>query len=417
MKALLKVLLLACLLFFTHASHDQSYNSVPDAKGEDANHIWLQNMTSFILKTCRLNSTDGSGVILFTPNGDHPYYVGQWMRDSYYGISSGWKVIPDSDMALRSADWMLVHSQSGTGIMPQLVTPNGLGVYGQNGANMALDSGPFAVLMLTFFSDGDGQYVDGAGMPFFQKHAAAAAQGMRVTPIKNGMPWSDPAQPHVGYGFTDSVIKTENCFYSSVLYWMGSMDLARLFTASGDSVNAADFQERALTIRQALTATFWDDGVGMFRADTGVESNVTDIWGSALAVSCGLATSEQSMRIAQFFYMNASVVFLRGQVRELPLPFLWNKLFPPPSSPPPPPSYQDGGYWGTPLHHVLPTLARVNKKLACSILNDAVQDYQKNGANEWVLGPSEGALRQGAPSYVATIANTLKASEILKCWE
>jgi len=51
----------------------------------------------------------------------------------------------------------------------------------------------------------------------------------------------------------------------------------------------------------------------------------------------------------------------------------------------------------------------------------AVADFQKNGIWEWVLGPDTGTvgphLGQGAPSYVASAANTYRASQLLNCWE
>ena len=279
---------------------------------------------------------------------------------------------------------------------------------------MSLDSGPFAAFMLAFFSDGEGSHVDGAGMAFFQKHAAAVLAGMNAVPMRNGMPWSDPSLPYVGYGFADETVKTGNCFYSTVLYWIAANDLARLFTAVGDTKNAQDMQNRSAVIASSVTATFWNDTRGMFLADTGMEANITDVWGSALAVTCGLATASQTVRVSQFLLLRAPDVFLRGQVREMPMPELWNKLV---TGPPPyTPGYQNGGYWATPLHHVLPTLALASRSTACGMLADCVKDFQTYGANEWVIG--EGMRGQnGAPSYVASIANTLKASEKLRCWE
>ena len=49
---------------------------------------------------------------------------------------------------------------------------------------------------------------------------------MMATPMLNGLPWSDPSNPHIGYGFTDTIAKTGNALYSSVLYWDASKQLA-----------------------------------------------------------------------------------------------------------------------------------------------------------------------------------------------
>ena len=64
--------------------------------------------------------------------------------------------------------------------------------------------------------------------------------------------------------------------------------------------------------------------------------------------------------------------------------------------------------------HVLPLLKTRNKALACGLLADAIDNYRQGGAWEWIAkGAAKGS---GASLYVATAANTLKAAELMECW-
>ena len=95
---------------------------------------WLQNATSEILSMARFKGDNNT--TLYAPGG---HYQGVWMRDSYYGFSSGWDQIPAEDEidAIGSSDYLLSRpSESGT--FPQSVTRDTHGVwtadYGQWGA-------------------------------------------------------------------------------------------------------------------------------------------------------------------------------------------------------------------------------------------------------------------------------------------
>jgi hypothetical protein len=369
---------------------------------------FLKNQTRYILATCRLNTTDGTGTVLYSPNGDKPYYVGQWMRDSFYGFSGGWDVIPNASEACRSAGYILSRNEPGTGYMPQLVTPDGQGHSAQNGAPAALDCGPFAGLMLDFYAAGPGSSAIGGGQSFLAEHGAAVVAGLLATPLRSGLPWSDPAQPWVGYGFTDSITKTGTEMYSSVLLWDAATRLAADFAVAGDLAAAATCSALAAGVEASFSSAFWNASAGMFMAATGVESACIDIWGSAYAALSGLATPVQAASVAAYLASNQDLVFYAGQTREIPLPGYWQQSSSAPGT------YQNGGFWGTPSHHTLVLLGQQGyKPLACSLLADAVANFRGGGAWEWIgANASHGS---GAPSYVATIAGTYRAAKELQC--
>jgi len=74
-----------------------------------------------------------------------------------------------------------------------------------------------------------------------------------------------------------------------------------------------------------------------------------------LAGMINLATPTQQQRIYQFLRDNSDKVFFEGQTKE---------LFPSGGG-----SYQDGGYWATPLDKILPFVARFNSTMACDLLS------------------------------------------------
>ena len=70
-----------------------------------------------------------------------------------------------------------------------------------------------------------------------------------------------------------------------------------------------------------------------------------------------------------------------------------------------PGTYQNGGAWATPLHHVLPVLHRANRSFACGQLSALVANYFAQGGedlNEWVATDGKGS---GARKYVASASN------------
>ena len=153
-------------------------------------------------------------------------------------------------------------------------------------------------------------------------------------------------------------------------------------------------------------------------ASTGLEKTNIDLWGNAMAGAINFANEKQSIQIYNYFKQNENDIFYEGQVREIPFPTQWTdksigKSIDPMSTIR---IYQNGGYWATPHHHVLPFLGKYDKEMACRLLNDTIRSFRGHGINEWV-GPFWPSSYIGAPGYVASATNTYFASEHLRCWE
>jgi hypothetical protein len=209
------------------------------------------------------------------------------------------------------------------------------------------------------------------------------------------------------------VVKTGEVLYSSVLYHDAALAIADLAErAGGDLVPlVADFRNRSDAIAAVLGTRLWDESTGMFRASYGgLESDQIDVWGSAAAAAAGLTTSSQDAAVALFFQNYAADVLFEGQVREIPWPHHWDELayghdirdnY-----------YQNGGYWATPHHHVLPVIAMHNSTFACAVLADTIASFRSHGINEWI-GPFWPNDNEGMPGYIASAANTHAAVSLM----
>ena len=159
-------------------------------------------------------------------------------------------------------------------------------------------------------------------------------------------------------------------------------------------------------------------GSGLMLATDSVGHNAQpDVWGSGLAVQIGAGTEKQRARLAEALAANASNIFRWGQARHLIWPMCWEvagayagfvnqnqctetggcvagsagcsaagAIEHSWCNGKPCGMYQNGGYWATPLHHMLPFLALYDRSMACRLLNESVASFRSHGINEWV-GP------------------------------
>lgn len=86
-------------------------------------HAWIRMANIWLLRAAEIQFPDGTTHL--TP-GYPTHYDGQWMRDSFYGISGGWGLVNATTQARwrASAEWMFSRSRS-DGVMPQACPPRG----------------------------------------------------------------------------------------------------------------------------------------------------------------------------------------------------------------------------------------------------------------------------------------------------
>jgi len=199
------------------------------------------------------------------------------------------------------------------------------------------------------------------------------------------------------YGFTDTVPKSGDQLFDSLLFILACRQLGEL---SGDKQWGQEADRVAGSVRTVL----WDDAVGLFRATTG-NCNAPDIWGSAFAVYLGVATQEQSRKIAAYFKAHYGEVVQDGQVRHIPGFMDWSGKKTETNGG----KYQHGAFWATPVGWFVYTLDLVDATLADQTVVDMVRHFQKYGACEWING-EERAL----PNYLASAALPLAGIKAMR---
>jgi hypothetical protein len=115
--------------------------------------------------------------------------------------------------------------------------------------------------------------------------------------------------PWTPWAFYDGVQFTGDNLMGSLAYWQAATQMATLYTAIGDSTNAALFTSDAASIVTGLS-TLWDSTDGMFYASSG-QNHQIDI-GSAYAVWLGVTTGPQTTAISNYLVSNVSTLSKNG---------------------------------------------------------------------------------------------------------
>lgn len=349
----------------------------------------------------------------------------------------------------------------------------------------SMDNAPFVVFNVLYLVEAvAAERGTDAAADLLAAKLPALLRGLETVPTGpagsnlEALAYNDPSSPMVGYGFEDTVVKTGALNFASLLVLEAAATLCQAVRRHGVRSAAVaayasaanDLCTRARAISAALTPALWDNIVGMFRPATGLEGNLTDVWGSAYAASLdgvhtfldgssntpgtGLeideaggegrwpadvpppTTAAQRTRIAAFVADPTHGVLAAGQVRHLPIGQGWvqswcvpaNATGPGASGGPKcargwnynPGGYQDGGFWATPVHHVWPLLHRdpATRSVACGLVRDFVGSVKQvaiggdmmRALNEWV---DVHGRPHGAAGYVASVSNAAAAAKVM----
>ncbi|MDD4869604.1 MAG: hypothetical protein PHR77_03520 [Kiritimatiellae bacterium] len=288
------------------------------AKRLDTGEAWLKPEAKRIL---RGSSRIGKGnVRIFTPDATGGYGA-FWVRDWSYQIEGCPEAFTREE--IRDGYLFLAAAQREDGCMPDRVRADGKGVYSPGGEakpfskNGSVDQSPFMVILChqywKLFNDLDP----------FRKTADALEKAMRFTrrnPV-NGLVTIADSTVFRPYSFLDTVPLVGDQQFDSILFWDASLKLAEMFDAAGQPERALPWRRDAEVVKKSLVS-LWDDKIGMFVAAS-EKWRQPSIWGSIFAVYSGIATSEQSDRIARYCIANYDLIVKRGQVRHLPKGTFW----------------------------------------------------------------------------------------------
>ncbi|MBI2925275.1 MAG: hypothetical protein HYY24_06170 [Verrucomicrobia bacterium] len=362
---------------------------------------WLTDTTRRLLLGCRVRADDGTW--LYTPDGKGNYKA-LWTRDFAYMVEHAGDLMPREEVeaCLR----YLLRGIRTDGATPDRVQPDGVAVYTGGPPDKPLgepnlDNAQFLVIAVAEHLK---RLPRQRARALFREWALALRKAMDWTPCAaSGLVWNDPAKPHSPYGFTDTIGKTGELFFESLLYWTACERLAEWQRRIAERETAKEFRQRAKLIERNL-GTLWDERTGAFLAAT-KDCRQLDVWGNAYAIWLDFPLGAKRARVLRWLHENRERFVWRGQVRHLLKGEHWQRLL----LPVPPERYQNGAYWATASGWMLFALAKTDARLARRMWDDLIADFRSGGVCECV---NEG-YRQ-LPSYVVSATNPLAAARRLK---
>lgn len=355
---------------------------------------WLERVAGELEAGSRRTANDGT--IMYTPDGVGSY-AAFWTRDFQYMVEGYPEGIPAADV--RAGIDYLIGGQRADGAIPDHTGANGRPQYcagndfcGNFGPTPTLDNSQFMVKIVY------SHYLNTGDLTPFRTHAARLVRAMEYTPRSpaNALTYINPARPGSPYGFTDSVRKTGDQLYDSLLYVEAARGMAAMFRAVGDRVAAQRWEDEGLDV-EADVQTLYDPASGMFLAAS-LQNRQIDIWGSALAARLGITSRGQTRRIARYLKANYAGLVLRGQVRHTAPGVFWANAVSSPGH------YQNGAYWATPSGHVAGVLATIDSRLAKQMLVDMTKDFIVDGVNEAI---NDSPAYVGVREYVVSATNPI----------
>jgi hypothetical protein len=366
-----------------------------------APRAWLTDTTRELLAGCRVRADNG--IWLFTPDGKGNYRA-LWTRDFAYMVENAGDLMRPEQV--EAGLTYLIQGIRADGATPDRVQPDGVAVYAGGPPDHPLgepnlDNAPFLVIAVDEHLK---RLPKKHAQALFRVWAAALDRAMDWVPRgHSGLVYNDPAKPHSPYGFTDTVGKTGELFFESLLYWTACRRMAEWHQKIGDAEMGKAYRQRAELIKRNL-GTLWDEKSGAFFAAT-KDCRQLDIWGNAYVIWLDFPLGQKRKRVLRFLTANYERCVWRGQVRHLLAGQHWQRLL----APIPPERYQNGAYWATASGWMMFALSRTDSRLAHKMWADLIADFQAGGVCECV---NEG-YRQ-LPSYVVSAANPLAAARRLK---
>ena len=306
-------------------------------------------------------------------------YDAVWLRDYYYVLEA--KLVPSADIVPLARVFLNAMSPEGYGV--DCVRYDGKPIYkpgyGRWGEHAVADGPQFTVNVVyeTWRQSGYATLLSSNVLDRLTLTLSTLPRNPRAS---TGLVWIDPSRAHdrCPYGFTDTVRKQGDCFFESLLEIQATRNLAIMMDAANRHKDAEALRTRADFETAQVNAVFWDDRVGLYRAAT-VKCREHDIWGSAFAVWLGVAPANRAERIGAYFCTNFNGLVQHGQVRHTPENVYWEQACPRDS-------YQNGGYWGTPVGWFAYALERVSPELVDRLYGDLLDFYATHGVCEWSFG-------------------------------
>lgn len=225
-----------------------------------------------------------------------------------------------------------------------------------------------------------------------------------------------------GYGFQDTVNSTGALLYMSCLVYEAWLHILEMAEYVGNTTVITNAQGKLANLKTEIIAKFYVDDfslndaagkyqtLGWMRAATLLNKDQFDVWGACLAIYLGITSEQQSLAIVKNLILKQSEWLQDGGVSHVPTSYyysptqVWESYF---GGPGVVGTYQSGGFWITPLVHVLYAINLYDKQLARKILNDATNTFFERNFTEWW----NGLATRGIDYYSASFSRLTKAVE------
>eukprot|EP01052_Picozoa_sp_SAG31_P041148 SAG31_NODE_6160_length_2143_cov_2.173679_1_plen_398_part_10 len=328
---------------------------------------WLSCRTAEIIKGCKLPIQPASPLnkginasFAYTPDASHGYGA-QWTRDFQYTVSGASSIMDEA--SVKASVRYTFAGMSPEGCMPDRVQVNGQSVLSPGGPgdqgprSHAWDNGPFAGLLLASTTNAWPE------KDFFCELEPLARKALDfVNRSTNGLVYNNPVHPNCTYGFTDTVAKTGNLFFCSLLYIDASRQLSQLSSQYNCGDNAR-YAKEAETMSSSIDVVLKDSVSPLWLAAT-IDNRKPDVWGTAYLVAMNLSTAVKRQAAMDEMVNHAENYFLAGQVRSMPFPDYWDRCDFTPAGQGDKSgrscaghgTYQNGAFWATPLSYMTAAL-------------------------------------------------------------
>jgi len=351
---------------------------------------WLEGESHRIIRGSAVPMKDGT--IAFPPQVGSGYDA-FWLRDYEYALEGAINCFTKKE--LTDACRVFIKALRADGAAVDCVKYDGTAIYkpgyGTMGREPVLDGPPFTVSVAWQ------TYQHTKDRALLAEILDPLVKTMNYMPRNqtNGLAHINFPGERCPYGFTDSIQKSGDELFCSLLMVQASRQLGDLLEVEGRTLEAQQWRKESERVSKSVRNVLWDDKVGLFRATTGA-CNVPDIWGSAFAVWLGVAMDAQAQRIAKNFQDHYDELVLHGQVRHLPGFMDWNGLKTDVNSG----NYQSGAFWATPVGWFVYTLDLADPAAADQTVIELARHFQTHGASEWIN--REGKNQN--PGYIASAA-------------
>lgn len=260
----------------------------------------------------------------YTPDATHSYGA-QWTRDFQYTVFGASELM--NATSVKASVRYTFAGQRSDGCMPDRVQTNGDSVMAPGGEmpgnarnpahDHAWDNGPFAVLLLTSTV---------SAWPDKQLFCDLEPQARKaldfVNRSANQLVYNDPVRPNCTYGFTDTVAKTGNLLFCSLLFVDASQQMATLSERYGCG-DSKQYSREAQQVGGAINVM--EDPSGPLWLAATLDNAYPDVWGSAYLVALNLSSRAKRTAAMSELVARKQLYFRAGQVRSLPFPYVWTR--------------------------------------------------------------------------------------------